>query len=167
VRAITEGPNRDRPLAGWWERLPRPVRFFVRTLGVALGLVVAIYGVGGYALICFDTCPSDPDAYRVAQLFAASVMTLGVTTLVGALTAATRARGLGRVIMSVLAMALMLCGIAAFLFAQRIEGPERSTDNFIFAIIAIVVGGAVAAWMVSVLFKTHKRAESPTPMPPR
>jgi uncharacterized membrane protein len=147
--------------------LPRPVRFFVRTLGVALGLVVAIYGVGGYALICFDTCPSDPDAYRFAQLFATSVMTLGVAIVFGTLTAATRARSLGRIVMSFLAIALMLQGIAAFVSAQRIEGHERSTDNFTFAIIAIVVGGAVAAWMVRVPFKTHKRAESPTPMPPR
>jgi hypothetical protein len=124
-------------------------RWVVRTIGVLVGLAVALYGVALYALRCFDTCPSDPAVDRIGQALAASLVLLGLVVVTAAASAGTRWSAAGAALVALLGALIALGGIVSLLLVPSIDAPGDHGSSATFGAAALVGGSVIAGTAIA------------------
>lgn len=127
----------------------RIARGAARVLGILFGAAVSLYGVALYALRCFDTCPTDPAEDAVGQLLSGAVLAFGLVIAVASACVGTRWAGTGLAVVIGLGCFVAVAGGVTVALVPRIDAPGDHGSTAAFGVIALAVGGLVAAAAVA------------------
>ncbi|MDQ4124037.1 MAG: hypothetical protein M3134_00355 [Actinomycetota bacterium] len=128
-----------RRAAGWW---------FLRVLGVVVGAAGSLFGVGLFALRCFDTCPEDRSIDIAIQLLSAALVLFGLVVAVASVAVATRREPGAATFVGALGAIIAAAGAIVLLLVASTTGPVDEGGTATAGAVALVAGGGVTAGAV-------------------